>query len=108
MASELDTILITQERPGFEQKLRAPLGKISSVSFLCSRVSIELRAQVTEIIDNVQQQGDNAIVEYTKKFDGKQLAPSEFLVPPDELKLSHGQIDADVLGSIRGAIENVR
>jgi histidinol dehydrogenase len=108
MTSELDTILIAQGQSDFERKLQSLLDKICDVAFLCSRVSVELCAQVTEIADNVQQQGDNAIIQYTKQFDGVKLLPSDFLISQAELVKAHRQVDENLLLSIRGAIENVR
>ena len=51
----------------------------------------DVTAVVTEIIDNVRQNGDKAVREYTIKFDGK--APECFEVSKDEIDSSIAQCD---------------
>jgi histidinol dehydrogenase len=103
----LDQILISSSQPGFEKKL----GKFRSKQMLAARFAVygsEENQRVVEILRDVADRGDEAIAEYTEKFDGVKLSAEEFRVSKDELETAHRQINQDVLASLRQAIENVR
>jgi histidinol dehydrogenase len=68
----------------------------------------ELMTAVTEIIDDVRRRGDAALVEYTARFDGVQLAPAELRVDEQVLHATAAQVDKDVLAALRAAIKNIR
>ena len=68
----------------------------------------EENQQVIDIIRNVAEHGDQAVAEYTEKFDGVKLKPEEFRVSQDEMDQANQQIDQDILLCLREAIENVR
>jgi histidinol-phosphate aminotransferase len=67
-----------------------------------------LMTAVTEIIDDVRRRGDAALVAYTARFDGVQLAPAELRVNEHVLRASAARVDADVLAALRAAIKNIR
>lgn len=60
---------------------------------------------VSEIIENVRENGDKAVTEYTVKFDGK--APSKTEITADEIDNLISQCDADYLETIRKAAANI-
>ena len=66
----------------------------------------DVTAVVTEIIDNVRQNGDKAVREYTIKFDGK--APECFEVSKDEIDSSIAQCDPKFIETLKKAAENIR
>ena len=68
----------------------------------------ELLQQVAAIIDDVRRRGDEALVEYTRKFDGVELRASELRVSEAALRASAAKVDRQVLAALRLAIENVR
>jgi histidinol dehydrogenase len=103
----LDQILISSSQPGFEKKL----GKFRSKQMLAARFAgygSEENQRVVEILRNVANRGDQAVAEYTEKFDHVKLSAEEFRVSKDELETAHRQTDEDILASLRQAIENVR
>jgi histidinol dehydrogenase len=103
----LDRILISSSQPGFEKKL----GKFRSKQMSAARFAeygSEENQQVVEILRNVADRGDQAVAEYTEKFDGVKLSTQELRVSKDELAKAHRQINQDILSSLRQAIENVR
>ncbi len=51
---------------------------------------------------------DEAVAEYTEKFDGVKLTPDQFRVSQKDLEKAHKEIDKELLESLRQAIENVR
>jgi histidinol dehydrogenase len=69
---------------------------------------IKSRQKVIKILGKVAKDGDKAIIEFTNKFDKVKLAPNQFMVPEEELKKAHDNIDKELLGSLRCAIDNVR
>ncbi len=71
-------------------------------------VDAELMTRVAAIIDGVRRRGDHALVEYTARFDGVRLQPSELRVTEEVLHRSAEQVDPRVLEAIREAIRNVR
>jgi histidinol dehydrogenase len=63
---------------------------------------------VRQIIEEVRQDGDSAVLRLTKRFDGADLAPEELRVDPAEVDAAIGLLAPDVLDGLRTAISNVR
>ena len=63
---------------------------------------------VAEIIEEVQNRGDEAVLEFTERFDHAELAPGQIRVDPNELESSVGVLEPDVLTGLRTAIANVK
>ena len=107
MPHGLDQILISSSQPDFDKKL----AKFRSNMMLAARFAgygSEENQRVVEILRNVADRGDQAVAEYTEKFDGVKLTPEQFRVSKDELGEARRQMSQDVLASLRQAIENVR
>ncbi len=64
--------------------------------------------QVREILNNVKEHGDEALFDYTKKFDGVNLSPSTMFVQPEEIAEAYDQVDNDFLPVLRRSLENIR
>ncbi len=74
-----------------------------------SEVEIEeVMQKVKEIVKDVKENGDAAIVKYCKKFDGVDLKPSEFKVSEDEIKEAYEKIDKKLLKAIKRANKNIQ
>jgi histidinol dehydrogenase len=63
---------------------------------------------VAEIIEEVRQRGDAAVLDFTERFDRAELAPDELRVDADELESAVGILEPDVLNGLRTAIANVK
>jgi histidinol dehydrogenase len=63
---------------------------------------------VTEIIDEVRERGDAAVLDFTERFDHAELAPEQLLVDANELESAVGVLEPDVLNGLRTAIANVK
>ena len=63
---------------------------------------------VNEIVGTVKKDGDAAVFEYTKKFDGADITPENVIVSDAEIKEAYAVVSADVLEVIRKAIVNIR
>lgn len=67
----------------------------------------EYIAAVDGIISDVRKRGDTAVFEYCKKFDKADVNPSNILVSEEEIQKAYGEIDRDLLASIRKAKDNI-
>jgi histidinol dehydrogenase len=68
----------------------------------------ELMKAVGAIIDDVRRRGDEALIEYTARFDRVTLTPAELRVDEQTLHAAADRVDRDVLAALREAIRNVR
>ncbi len=68
----------------------------------------ELTERVRPIIQAVRERGDEALVEFTARFDRVQLTPDLLRVSHDEIKQAHKLLDLTVREAIEHAIRNVR
>jgi histidinol dehydrogenase len=63
---------------------------------------------VQEIVDEVREGGDEAVLRLTARFDKAELRPDQLRVPPPEIEASLGVLEPEVLTGLRTAIANVR
>lgn len=70
--------------------------------------SLSAAQVVGEIVSEVRQQGDAAVVKFTKLIDGADFSAQSLEVTPAEFEWAVQAVDAEVLASIRLAIQNVR
>ena len=110
MFEKLDQILILPTQPDYKEKVNRLREKKTPAGRFAGYDSEDSRAVLT-IVRRVAELGDEAIAEYTEKFDGVKLTPREFRVSKSELKKAHNEIarkNPQLLASIRKAIRNVR
>lgn len=62
---------------------------------------------VNEIVDNVRVNGDKAVFEYTRKFDGVELDAASLKVSKQEIDAAYDKIDCRLLDVIRKAKTNI-
>ncbi|MGA2092572.1 MAG: histidinol dehydrogenase [Sedimentisphaerales bacterium] len=106
MTNELDKILIKYDQPDFEKRfteIRTAVVQVTHFEF-----DSEKEEQLDAILDDVSKRGDEAVAEYTEKFDGVKLTPEQFRISEAELNDAHKAIDKKLLKSIRQAIKNVK
>lgn len=65
----------------------------------------KVTAVVSEIIDNVKENGDSAVKAYTEKFDGK--LPQYYEVPRDVINDALTDADPEFVNALLNAIENI-
>ena len=63
---------------------------------------------VNDIVENVRAKGDEAVFDYTKRFDGAELSAGNICVTKEEIDEAYRQISDEVLEVIRKAIVNIR
>ncbi len=65
----------------------------------------KVTATVSEIIENVKENGDKAVKEYTEKFDGK--LPQYYEVPREVINDALTEADQDLVNALLNCIENI-
>src|SRR5215470_5876585 len=68
----------------------------------------ELTERVRPILQAVHDRGDEALIEFTSRFDRVQLSPDQLRVSHDEIRQAHKSLDPVVREAIEHAIRNVR
>ena len=81
------------------------LARIASRSI---QTNPEVVARVAAIIDAVRTEGDDALIRYTKQFDGVDLSRAEIRIDPALIRETAARANARTVEAFRGAIENVR
>ena len=69
---------------------------------------LTLAEPVAAIIDEVRRRGDDAVLDFTERFDHAELGPGQLRVDANELEASVGVLEPDVLAGLRTAIANVK
>ncbi len=62
---------------------------------------------VNEIVDNVRENKDAAVFEYTSKFDGCDINALNILVTKEEIEEAYTKVDSELIEVIRKAIVNI-
>ena len=68
----------------------------------------EFESRVNDIIQNVREKRDEAVFEYTLKFDGATIDQANIRVTEEEIKEAYEQVDPKLLDVIRKALVNIR
>ena len=64
--------------------------------------------RVNDIIDQVRTNGDAAIFDYTKRFDGAEIDASNIRVTKEEIEEAYTLVDPELIDVIRKALVNIR
>ena len=104
MPNELDKILIKYDQPDFNERFAAVRTAVVRGSHFIG----EKEQQLEAILIEVTKRDDEAVAEFTEKFDGVKLTPEQFRISETELNNAHKAIDKKLLRSIRQAIKNVK
>lgn len=68
----------------------------------------EFEGRVNEIIAQVRERRDEAVFDYTKRFDGADINADNILVTEEEIAEAYEQVDPKLLEVIRKAMVNIR
>ncbi|MGI5968286.1 MAG: histidinol dehydrogenase [Lachnospiraceae bacterium] len=63
---------------------------------------------VSDIIENVKANGDKAVFEYTKKFDGASVNKDNFIVSKEEIEEAYSLVSDRLCEIIRKSIANIK
>lgn len=78
---------------------------ISRLKQRSGEIDKKVAAAVGEIIENVRQNGDKAVREYTVKFDGN--APEKFEISKEEINAAIEKCDKDFVSALYKAADNI-
>ncbi len=67
----------------------------------------EFESRVTDIVNNVKAKGDQALFEYTEKFDGVKISADCIKVTEEEVKEAYEEVSEELLAIIRKALKNI-
>ena len=68
----------------------------------------EYQADVNKILEDVKIRQDEAVFEYTKKFDKADINSNNIRVTEEEIEEAYSKIDNELVGVIRKSIVNIR
>ena len=68
----------------------------------------QFQAAVDDILNGVKERGDEAMFEFTKKFDGADITPENIVVTREEIEEAYTLVDAELVEVIRKALVNIR
>lgn len=107
MNPSLQDLILSSSEAEFEARLRQFRRQMLQAARLAGPDSEQNRT-VASILRDVAERGDPAVAEYTEKFDGVALEPSQSRLEVEELAQAHAALDPNLLASLRRAIANVR
>lgn len=79
---------------------------INQLKVRSGEIDRKVTSAVTDILNNVKQNGDDAVREYTLKFDGHM--PSKFEISREEIDSSPDKCDRDFILALYKAADNIR
>ena len=68
----------------------------------------KFEASVAAILADVKEKKDEALFEYTKKFDGADIDASNIVVTKEEIDEAYSLVDEELVEVIRKALENAK
>lgn len=69
----------------------------------------EFAGSVNEILNNVRNNGNKALFEYTKKFDGADINPSNIMVTKEEIQEAYNSLEnPELVEVIRRSLKNIK
>ncbi len=80
-------------------------------SFIMKRAEMDISEQMKlaiEVSDDIKKRGDEAVLEYTAKFDRVQLAQDRIKVKPEEIEAGYKNCSDEVREAIEYAAKNIR
>jgi len=82
--------------------------KLQQILQRTSGLTDEIIARTQAIVSGVKQGGDEALLDYTARFDGVQLTPETMRAPRELIEELAAQVDAELLAAMQAAIANIR
>jgi histidinol dehydrogenase len=70
-------------------------------------LSPDVEAATRQIVDRVREEGDRAVVEYTRQFDCPGLAAEDLRLKPREIEAAYAAVSPEWVGAFRHAKENI-
>ena len=81
------------------------------LDFIMKRAELDISEQMKiarEVSDDIRARGDQAVLEYTAKFDKVQLTADQMKVKPEEIEAGYNNLDGETREALEYAIKNIR
>src|SRR5205085_11092049 len=82
--------------------------RIEHIGACSGALSADLLRKASAIIEDVRSRGDEAVIEYTEKFDGVHLDADALCVDEETLRSSVERVDVHVFEASRASSRRVR
>ncbi|SEI95131.1 histidinol dehydrogenase [Propionispira arboris] len=102
----IDKIKQMLTKPAFDEVVLNP--KIQEKNKILFGQDLTASQVVDKIVQAVRQDGDAAVMKYTKLIDGVDFSPADFLVTAEEYAAAEQEADPAVVESLKKAAANVR
>lgn len=79
--------------------------------FIMKRAETDISEQMKiarEVSDDIRKRGDEAVLEYTAKFDHVTLTADQMKVKPEEIEAGYKNLDSETRETIEYAVKNIR
>ena len=79
--------------------------------FVMKRAELDISEQMKlakEVSDDIRDRGDEAVLEYTAKFDHVELTPDSMKVKPEEIEAGYNNLDIETREALEYAVKNIR
>jgi histidinol dehydrogenase len=63
---------------------------------------------VAKVLEQVKERGDEALVDYTRKFDGISISRDQIKVTPEEIKEAYNKVSPETIDAIKTLAGNVK
>ncbi len=73
-----------------------------------SEADENVRKAAVDIIEQVRQRGDEALFEYTKKFDGFELNQENIRVTKEEIEAAYKAISSELVATLKKSAQNIK
>ena len=71
-------------------------------------VQQEVTLVVQDIINNIKENGDEALIKYTNKFDSELVKVENLIVTESEIKAAYDKVETKFLEALKEAAENIK
>ncbi|MCM8711446.1 histidinol dehydrogenase [Clostridium sp. SYSU_GA19001] len=71
-------------------------------------VQVDVINRVNKILEDVKQRGEDAVIEYTQKFDSEKVNSDNFVVTKEEIQEAYNKADKDFIEALKAAIVNIK
>jgi len=81
------------------------------ISYLSKRGELlaeEFEGTVKEIVEEVKNRGDEALLKFTERFDGIRLSPETLEIPYEEIESAYEEVEEEVKEALEIAEERIR
>lgn len=81
---------------------------IESIEKRAGEIDRDVTTSVCRILDDIRSRGDDALIEYTRKFDSQYVLRENLRVSEEEINRAYENVDKDFIEAITFAEQNIR